>query len=311
MKNILYTLAVITILLSSCSKNEIIEKDTTSTFSDSYMPNPDGSRDNSFRKTNMKIVLRKVNNEVNKYKLVVKVDSIAVEVDGTTQYVDVPAEATITAGLSKQNPENIDIDQIIFSKGELAFTKENENGYAVYVSTPFTYNGTLEYELVKVTLGITTNFAILLGKPLNFNETETHMVQQNGKTIIQNPEPEKLLGNQKNNGSVVMQLAISGDPAGSIGYILFKPEPIKPTTPGQLPKVLAPIELKLKNANRNTGVNLYYANVSCFSYYDEQTGKWICLDKLENKAGDMYLMNNNGTVRSAHHIDDWQGETAF
>jgi hypothetical protein len=313
MKKLAFTLLAATFLFAGCSKvNEAPEKDTVVTpFADTYAETNDGSRDNSFRKTNMKIVIRPVNNAINTYRLVIKVDSIAVDVNGTPVYVDVPAEATIKAGLSKQDPNNIDIDKVVFQKDQLTFRKENENGYAVFVSDPFSTDEKFDYELVKVDLNITTNFAVLLGKPLNFTEIEQHMVLPGGRTVIQNPEPEKLIINVKNNGSVNVQLALSGDPAQTVTVtavvrVNFNPgegaAPPAPPTPGTLTPVMF---------NRNTGVAVWRATFNCLSYYNPETREWKCADNLSEGGVMLYLMNANGKVVSSHFIDDWQGETTY
>ncbi|MBP6730504.1 MAG: hypothetical protein KA149_00505 [Chitinophagales bacterium] len=313
MKKLAFTLLTATFLFAGCSKvNEALEKDTVVTpFADTYANTNDGSRDNSFRKTNMKIVIRPVNNAINTYRLVVKVDSIAVDVNGTPVYVDVPAEATIKAGLSKQDPNNIDLDKVVFAKDQLTFRKENENGYAVFVSDPFSTDEKFDYQLVKVNLGITTNFAVLLGKPLDFNETEMHMVLPGGRTVIQNPEPEKMIINVKNNGTVNLQLAISGDPAQTVTVtavvrVNFNPgegaAPPAPPTTGTLTPVIF---------NKNTGVSVWRATVACLTYYNPETGEWKCADNLAEGGIMLYLMDANGKVISSHFVDDWQGETAF
>lgn len=302
------------LLMAGCSKvNDVTKPDTTTTdFTDSYADINDGSRDNSFRKTNMKIVIRPVNNAINTYRLVIKVDTILVDVDSKLQYIDVPASAIVKAGLSRQDPNNLDKDLVVFAKEQLTFRREIENGYAVFVSDPFATDAKFDYQLVNIDLSITMPSPVQPGAAITFTEAETHMVLPNGRTLIQNPEPEKLIVNVRNNGNANVQLTISGDPARAVSAtavvrVRFNNNggaapPPPPANVGALGEVLF---------NKNTGVVVWRSSGNCLGYLDEESGQWKCTDAGFAGGLMLYLFDNNGKVISSHFIDDWQGETNF
>lgn len=311
-KTVFYVLAAL-LLLAGCSKlNDVTKPDTATEFTDSYAVINDGSRDNSFRKTNMKIVIRPVNNAVNTYRLVIKVDTVAIDIDNKLQYIDVPASAIVKAGLSKQDPNNLDKDLVVFAKEQLTFRREIENGYAVFVSDPFATDAKFDYQLVNVDLSITIPSPVQPGAAITFNEAETHMVLPNGRTVIQNPEPEKLIVNVRNNGTANLQLAISGDPARTVSAtavvrVRFNNNggaapPPPPANVGALTEVMF---------NKNTGMVLWRASNNCIAYTDEASGEWKCSDETTTGGLMLYLFDKNGKVISGHYIDDWQGETNF
>lgn len=311
-KTVFYVLAAF-LLLAGCSKvNDVTKPATATEFTDSYATINDGSRDNSFRKTNMKIVIRPVNNAVNTYRLVIKVDTVAIDIDNKLQYIDVPASAIVKAGLSKQDPNNLDKDLVVFAKEQLTFRREIENGYAVFVSDPFATDAKFDYQLVTVDLSIAIPSPVLPGAAITFTEAETHMVLPNGRTVIQNPEPEKLIVNVRNNGTTNLQLAISGDPARAVSAtavvrVRFNNNggaapPPPPANVGALTEVMF---------NKNTGVVLWRASNNCLGYLDEASGQWKCSDETTTGGLMLYLFDKNGKVISGHYIDDWQGETNF
>jgi hypothetical protein len=222
----------------------------------SYATPASGSARFGNRHTDLRMVIRKVNNTTNKYRMVLKVDSVEMTIDTKTYMVNVPSETKVTAGLSMKDPKNPDKEIVFFEKGQLTFTKENENRVTVYVGEPFVSDIPFTYELVNVSLKLETNFAILLGKPLNENYDELHMVMENGKTIQQDPTIEKYNFNVKSNGKITGNVTISGDIAMGVPYLKIELEAIVITGLSIKP-AYDPIEMVRTHFNKETGVARY------------------------------------------------------
>jgi len=271
------------------------------------------------RKSDLKVVIRKVSNAVNTYRLVLKVDSVqlnsVVPTDNPTFQPITGQDNVISAGLTIPDPTNPDLDQSIIIKGQLVFRKQSENGYFVYVSDPFETTVKFDYELVTVdyNLKVTNN-----SFPIEINEERDFFILPNGKTVEQAPEVARLKPPRLNllAGSKTVRVGsvISNDPAGQITKMLFKGN-LTATDVNQK-QVTLQVQMDLvKTVNSAIGVSAW-GYEGCLNYYDETTKQWKCEGDLSGKlssigilSGTLYLLDNRGITATIHQIDDWQGET--
>lgn len=276
MRKTLSILCLIAIGLSGCKKeNTIVNKNDehyfVNDFIDSRATDNNASRSNTISpKSNLKAIIRKIPNTINQYRLILKVDSVEVQtaetIGGVPQFKMVAMETfesiTITAGLSIPDPMNPDKTSTLFSKSNLNFTKQNENGFFVYASAPFggpsgttdETTNSFDYELVNISynmlLGLTTTSV------LTVSDEHLCFILPSGKAIEQNPVVEKAKGLYKNNGNIEnIEITISGDPAQKIELLKFVPDPIyldpnDPKSATQLPSVI----LNKTHFNQNTGI---------------------------------------------------------
>jgi hypothetical protein len=262
MKRYMVMLLLVATCLGACKKQQIapaLKQEAGNSWLPTYVAPDNSSGKTGKRRTDMQVVIRKISNSSNQYRLVLKIDSVIMSVGEKDYTIKLPAEATVTAGLAMNDPKDPKNVKLFFAKDQLEFKKENENGYAVYISDPFALEQPLTYELVNVSVRLETSFAVLLDKPLYVDETEEHMVLENGKTIEQAPEVEKYNFDAKENGKFSGNITISGDPAEAIeGFTLtFDPPFIAGETNSKIS--YEPIEMKKTFFNKQTGVARYEA----------------------------------------------------
>ncbi len=276
MRKTISILCLIAIGLSGCKKeNTIVNKNDehyfVNDFIDSRAIDNNASRSNTISpKSNLKAIIRKIPNTINQYRLILKVDSVEVQtaetIGGVPQFKMVAMETfesiTITAGLSIPDPMNPDKTSTLFSKSNLNFTKQNENGFFVYASAPFggpsgttdETSNSFDYELVNISynmlLGLTTTSV------LTVSDEHLCFILPSGKAIEQNPDIEKAKGFYKNNGTLEnIEITISGDPAQELESLKFVPDPMyldpnNPKSATQFPSVI----LNKTHFNQNTGI---------------------------------------------------------
>jgi hypothetical protein len=323
MKHLTAIILLSILLFASCQKEPALTnvKDISYTQGDfvnneAIVPGAEKADD---RKSDLKVVIRKVNNAVNTYRLVLKVDSVrlnsVVPTDNPTFQPITGQDNVVFAGLSVANPTNPDVDQVIFTKEQMVFRQTNENGYFVYVSDPFETTINFDYELVSV------EYAINLknnGLPLEISDKAEYFILPGGRSIEQAPEVARLKPPRINllAGSKTVRVGsvISNDPAGQINKVTFK---------GSLAAIdvnQKPVTIQLqgdltKTVSSAIGVSAW-SNLGCLSYYNEATKEWRCLDAYDGKlsstgtlSGTLTLHNQVRITATVHFIDDWQGET--
>jgi hypothetical protein len=276
----------------------------------------------------LKIAIRKVENKENMYRLVIKMDSIEITEKGETKLVALPKDATITAGLSIPNEKDPKASKVIFEENELNFKKQNEKGFTVFVSDPFTSEVDFEYELVRV------KRCTRLGGKLNDEEIECaendFIIVPPGKAINQSPEVVKTKTQGKWTHSSGVELpktviiTIANDPAQKINTLYFLPNLIKipgnSVENGSKTLSLPMLEFKKLDFNPNTGVARFItSDVEAIYAKDLVPKDWTGLGRLytiketlTGKPGELpkedsdpdpnspggiaYRINGNGTV---------------
>jgi hypothetical protein len=278
MRKTLSILCLIAIGLVGCKKENIIvnkndEHYSANDFIDSRAIDNNASRSNTISpKSNLKAIIRKIPNTINQYRLILKVDSVEVQTSevilGVPQFKMVAMEAyesvVITAGLSIPDPMNPDKTTTLFSKSNLNFTKQNENGFFVYASAPFggpsgTTDETInsfDYELVNISYNMQLGVTASATSFLTVSDEHLCFILPSGKAIEQNPDIEKAKGFYKNNGTLEnIEITISGDPAQELESLKFVPDPMyldpnNPKSATQFPTVI----LNKTHFNQNAGV---------------------------------------------------------
>jgi hypothetical protein len=258
------------------------------------------------RKSDLKVVIRKVNNTENTYRLVLKVDSVqlnsVVPTDNPTFQPITGQDNVISAGISIPDPTNPDVDQVIFTKEQMVYTKTTENGYFVYVSDPFETTVNFDYELISV------EYAINLknnGLPLVISDKAEYFILPGGKSIEQAPEVARVkpprLTLLAGNKQIKLGLVVSNDPVGDITKVAIE---------GTLIGIDAnqkPLEFQIqanlvKTTTSSIGVSAW-ANEGCISYLDNSITPpvWKCDDAFLSKfsdeidlTGNIYLISNGG-----------------
>jgi hypothetical protein len=283
MKKIGIVLLVSALSMTGCKKESTTLKDTIESYSlsdfmDTRVTENTASRSNTISpKSNLKAIIRKVANTTDKYRLVLKVDSVEIEnKDPKTgeiklQMVDIETleDLKITAGLSLTDPFNPDKETVFFTKESMQFTKQNENGFFVYVSAPFAGpSGTTDesngfaYELVNISYSL-----VAPGKPTiivgaDIDEKALVFILPNGKAIEQDPMVEKALAYSTTTGEIKdIEITISGDPAQEVETLKFVPDPIlkdpkDPKSVIQFPSVL----FTKTQFSQNTGIAKFKVN---------------------------------------------------
>lgn len=249
---------------SACKKDTLspVSESTHSSVDDFQSPVSGGS--NARRGTaddHLKIAIRKVDNKENMYRLVIKMDSIEITEKGETKLIALPEDATVTAGLSIPNDKDPKASIVIFEKNELNFKKQNENGFSVFVSDPFTTEVDFEYELLRV------ETSIRLGRRYGDRQigvASDFELDASGRAISQNPEvvKTKTQGKWTHSSGVELPktiiLTIANDPAQEINTIYFVPDSIKipGNGVGSSSTILRlnVLEFKKLDFNPNTGV---------------------------------------------------------
>lgn len=256
----LTALAILCLMVfASCKKENPLTADNHTvaanfTDNEAIVPGADKAQD---RKSNLKIIIRTVNNASrNTYQLVLKVDSVSVgtNAEGDEKLVAMAPDAIITAGLLIPDATNPDLDQHIFLKNSLQFTKVVENGYYVFVSDPFVTNSSFDYELVGV------DYSIKLpnnGQPIVVSDKNEYFILPGGKTVEQAPEFALIKDPKWASGDLVMNVTIEDDPAEQVEKVVLFFDPIiDPKDPKKLIE-FAPLVFEKTHFNRNTGLSRY------------------------------------------------------
>jgi len=272
--------------------------------------------------SNLKAIIRKVENSDNKYRLILKVDSIYAEVgksaEGVPQFKMVALEmfdkVAVTAGLTMTDPLNPDKEIVFFTKESMQFTKENTNGFFVYASAPFAGpSGTTDelqqswdYVLVNIPYTIVGfNGGIISAE---ISELPTCFILPSGNTIEQNPEVEKVNKQGKwlhasgKEFAKTMVVIIANDPAQEVAKLVFKPDVVKVATgdPNQPIKYieLPSVELEKTHFNQNNGVARFSTDQLKETYGDGKTPKeWTGSGQIFGITPKGTLMNVNKTVK--------------
>lgn len=225
----------------------------------------------------LQIAIRKVENKANTYRLVLKMDSLFITEKGETKLIALPAGSTITAGLSIPNTEDPKASIVIFEKNKLNFKKQNEKGFTVFVSDPFTTDVNFEYELVRVETS--TNLGTRFGDFVEVERGYDFIFVPSLKAISQNPEVVKIKTQGKwthvaythasgkpDEPAIIgeiefaktVMITIANDPAQTIKTFYYLPDLIKVATgdPKQPIKYIAlpPVVFTRMDFNPNTGV---------------------------------------------------------
>ncbi len=326
MKHLTPIIILAIVLFSSCQKEPALNNGKDINYTQADFVNNEaivpGAEKDGDRKSDLKVVIRKVSNAVNTYRLVLKVDSVQLNsVVATENPIGIDAMGSmnnILAGLTIPNPTNPDLDQAIFTKNQLVFRKTNENGYFVFVSDPFETDVNFDYELVGVdyTLELKHN-----GQPLVITDKADFFILPGGRSIEQAPEVARLKPPRINllagSKAVKVGFVLANDPADQIDKVTFK---------GSLAAIdvnQKPVTIQLqgdltKTVSSAIGVSAW-SNLGCLSYYNEATKEWRCLDAYDGKlsstgtlSGALTLYNRvRTTAATVHFVDDWQGETGY
>ncbi len=326
MKHLTPIIILALVLFSSCQKEPALNNSKDISYTQADFVDTEaigvGAEKDGDRKSDLKLVIRKVSNAVNTYRLVLKVDSVqlnsVVPTDNPTFQPITGQDNVVFAGLSVANPTNPDVDQVIFTKEQMVFRQTNENGYFVYVSDPFETDVNFDYELVSV------EYAINLknnGLPLEISDKAEYFILPGGRSIEQAPEVARLKPPRINllagSKTVKVGFVLANDPADQIDKVTFK---------GSLAAIdvnQKPVTIQLqgdltKTVSSAIGVSAW-SNLGCLSYYNEATKEWRCLDAYDGKlsstgtlSGALALYNRvRTTTATVHLVDDWQGETGY
>jgi hypothetical protein len=288
------------LVFASCQKPEDLTpgKDisyTQADFVDNEAMVP-GAEKAGNRKSDLKVVIRKVNNAENTYRLVLKVDSVALNVNAAEldpkfePIYSLDLEPVVLASLTIPNPTNPDVDQVIFTKEQRAFRKTNENGYFVYVSDPFVTTVDFDYELVGI------EYAIELksnGLPIVISEKAEYFILPGGKSVEQDPKFANIKTpkwvNQGGKLYLVLTVTIEDDPAQAIDKVVFFPDPIqlKPEDPKSLYN-FEPVAFEKTHFNLNTGLSRYVLRTT----WDGDSGSGI-----QPKTGTTMGVTPGGSVK--------------
>jgi hypothetical protein len=149
MKKIISFCLLASLAFTACRKDTLspVSESTHASVDDFQSPVSGGS--NARRGSaddHLKIAIRKIENKENMYRLVIKMDSIEITEKGETKLIALPKDATVTAGLSIPDDKDPKASKVIFEKNELNFKKQNEKGFTVFVSDPFTTDVNFDYE---------------------------------------------------------------------------------------------------------------------------------------------------------------------
>ncbi len=290
MKQLTAMMALCLMVMVSCQNEQdlVTGKDisyTESDFVDNEIIDPSANK-NGVRHSNMKVVIRKVNNAENTYRLVLKVDSVSVDIDGdgVEEMLALGDSATVQAGLSVANPVNPDDALLVFNSTSLSFRKQNENGYYVFVSDAFVSDLDFDYELVGIQYQINprwTHIAI----SHKISGSGQYFILPGGRSIEQDPKVArvKIKGPRGGESSSAIfntiRVTTFDDPTGQLDKVLFKAVVIginntKEETKVPLEALLTPV-----GEGRALGVTIW-ANDDCVGYIDPKTNEWNCEDVL-------------------------------
>lgn len=295
---------------------------------------------NPDRRSNMKVVIRQVNNAENTYRLVLKVDSVSADLDGdgVEELLPLGDNATVQAGLSLPNPQNPDDALQVFSQTSLTFRKQTENGYYVFASDAFTSDFDFDYELVQVSYLIGRwKFDDAGGQDESYQKIAgngQYFILPSGKTIEQAPDVTNFRAKGPGRGGAgssavfgSMRLTTFDDPIGQVHGVKIKAMVSIDTDAGE--RIRIPMEADFAPLGKSSalGVTLW-TNEQCMGYIDETQNPptWVCEDQLLTNPPRSYkpfldftiaealytyvLVDNNGrTLRSIDKGDLLAGST--
>lgn len=302
MKKTLTLLLIAAIAFTGCKKetsNLNKEQYSLSDFTDSRAVEAGVAYKNEIGLSNLKAIIRKVANSDNQYRLILKVDSIYTEVgksaEGVPQFkmvaLDMFEKVVVTAGLTMTDPLNPAKEIVFFTKGSMQFTKQNQNGFFVYASAPFTgpsgttdeVNQFWDYELVNIPYTIVGFNGGNISAEIS--ELLACFILPSGNMIEQNPEIEKVNNQGKwlhisgKEFAKTMVVTIANDPAQEIEKFVFKPDLVKvatgdPNNPVKFVE-LPSVELQKTQFNQNNGVARFSSDRWKDTYGDGKSpGEW-------------------------------------
>lgn len=252
--------------------------------------NSNASR-NNIQNSNLKIAIKPIANKKNTYRLALRIDSILITEKGDSKMIPLPENTKLIAGLSIPNTEDPKATIVIFEKNALTFRKQNENGFSVFVSDPFTTDFNFDYELVEIQLGgEVPNMVITLA------ESHSFLILPNGSTVIQAPEVEKINtqgkwkhSSGKDYASTVV-FTIANDPAQEIKSLVYVPDLVKVATDNPKEPVkyieLPWVELDKTYFNQNNGVARYSSSRWEETYgFGKSPNEWSGSGTIYAKAG--------------------------
>lgn len=255
MKQLTALSLVCLLLFASCQKEPaLVPMDLGSDFFDNEVT-AIGADKNPLRHSNLKVVIRKAGNGPDTYRLVLKIDSVSINGNGPEEMVALDDDATVTAGLFIPDSKNPDLTQVVFRPNQLTFRKQNENGYYVFVSDPFTSSIKFDYELVEVQYQV-ISFG---GDPTAVTVSKSQFFTlPGGKTIEQDPKPVRGRIDVIPDGRVVyMRLVMADDPIQDVQSILLARKPYRVVNEDGTTEIITPASLaftKTKQGN-NIGVS--------------------------------------------------------
>ncbi len=298
------------LVLASCQKPEDLAPGKDISYTQADFVDTEaigvGSEKAGDRRSDLKVVIRKVNNAENTYRLVLKVDSVALNsvVPGENPIFQpvLGSLDNILAGLTIPDPTNPDLDQAIFTKEQLVFRKTNENGYFVFVSDPFVTKVNFDYELVGIEYAIELKHN---GLPVVISDKADFFILPGGKSVEQAPDVAKVkafgrVGAGENALFESLRVTTFDDPIGEVKQVVFKGSVIglnnnKKEEAVPLASVLESVEVSGKIGVSN------WTNATCINFYDEASKTWRCADEiasaytnLRDIKGTVYLLNGAG-----------------
>lgn len=286
------------LLFASCQKERELTngKDisyTEADFLDNEVIDPSANK-NPDRHSNMKVVIRQVNNTENTYRLVLKVDSVSADIDGdgVEEMLPLGDDATVQAGLSLPNPQNPDDALVVFGQTSLTFRKQNENGYYVFVSDAFTSDFNFEYELVQVSYLIGRwKFDDDASQDESYSKVAgsgQYFILPNGKSIEQDPDvtnfKAKGPGRAGAGSSAVfgsMRLTTFDDPIGQVKGVKLKVIVSGQADTGE--KFRFPMEADFVPVGKSKALGVtIWTNERCMGNFDpsQDPPTWVCEDQL-------------------------------
>jgi hypothetical protein len=295
MKKIISFCLLASLAFTACRKDTLspVSESTHSTVDDFQSPVSGGSNARrGIADDHLKIAIRKIENKENMYRLVIKMDSIEITEKGETKLVPLPKDATVTAGLSIPDDKDPKASKVIFEKNELNFKKQNEKGFTVFVSDPFTTDVNFDYELVSLETSV--RLVSHFGDLQIVHSQEFFMIVPPGKAINQSPEVVKTKTQGKWTHSSGVEFAksviitVANDPAQKINTLYYVPDLIKipGNGVGNSSSILSLklLEFKKLDFDKNTGVARFInSDIEAIYSKDLVPKDWAGLGSLYTK----------------------------
>ncbi len=320
MKQLTALMMVSLLIFASCQKEIDVTNGKDISYAESDFVDNEvidhSANKNGARRSNMKVVIRQVNNAENTYRLVLKVDSVSADIDGdrVEEMVALGDNAIVQASLSVPNPLNPDDALLVFSQTSLTFRKQNENGYYVFVSDQFVTDVDFDYELVQL------NYLIARWK---FDDDASqdpsyqkiagdgqYFILPNGKSVEQDPKVAKF--RKKDPGAVkffeTFDMVSYDDPLGQVTQVVFKGVVFGLNNTKKEKEVPLEAILVETESSRSIGVAAWTLR-DCINFYDENTKSWKCgndigsvFTDLRDFRGAVYLLNEAGAVLKVNNV---------